>query len=259
MAYPPWLDPYDAEPFAAFSTSHIVVMIIIFSLVILLFLFRHRLRSMSERLRRLVRISLAGFMISCEIVLQIWYVYGGVWSLQTSLPLELCSLSLLLSTLLLLTRKKWLFSALLFSGIAGALMAIVTPNLGYAFAHFRFIQFFVAHAMIILALLYMTWVEQLRPGWRSVAGSMIFVNIAALVVYGLDVLLDANYMFLRDKPGTPSVLDMLGPYPVYILGEEVLALVLFSLLHLMLFAIPEWLKRISGKKEKHQPQTYSKN
>ncbi|MDP9700705.1 putative integral membrane protein (TIGR02206 family) [Paenibacillus intestini] len=258
MAYPPWLDPYDAEPFAAFSTSHIASMIIIFVLVILLFLFRHRLRFMSERSSRTVRIGLAGFMVSCEIVLQIWYVYGGIWSLQTSLPLELCSLSLLLSALLLLTRQKWLFSALLFSGIAGALMAIITPNLGYAFAHFRFIQFFVAHAMIILALLYMTWVEQLRPGWRSVADSMIFVNIAALVVYGLDVLLDANYMFLRHKPDTPSVLDMLGPYPVYILGEEVLALVLFSLLYLMLFAIPEWLKRISGKKEK-QPQTYSKN
>ncbi|WP_145333169.1 TIGR02206 family membrane protein [Paenibacillus xylanexedens] len=258
MAYPPWLDPYDAEPFAAFSTSHIVAMIIIFALVILLFLFRHRLRFMSERSSRLMRIGLAGFMIGCEIVLQFWYVYGGIWSLQTSLPLELCSLSLLLSALLLLTRQRWLFSALLFSGIAGALMAIVTPNLGYAFAHFRFIQFFVAHAMIILALLYMTWVEQLRPGWRSVAGSMIFVNIVALVVYGLDVLLDANYMFLRHKPGTPSVLDMLGPYPVYILGEEVLALVLFSLLYMVLFAIPEWLKRASGKKEK-QPQTYSKN
>ncbi|KAA8783245.1 TIGR02206 family membrane protein [Paenibacillus amylolyticus] len=258
MAYPPWLDPYDAEPFAAFSTSHISSMIIIFALVILLFLYRHRLRFMSERSSRFMRIGLAGFMIGCEIVLQIWYVYGGIWSLRTSLPLELCSLSLLLSALLLLTRKKWLYSALLFSGIAGALMAIVTPNLGYAFAHFRFIQFFVAHAMIILALLYMTWVEQIRPGWRSVAGSMIFVNIAALVVYGIDVLLDANYMFLRHKPGTPSVLDMLGPYPVYILGEEVLALVLFSLLYLVLFVIPEWLKRISGKKVK-QTQMHSKS
>ncbi|MGQ8870803.1 YwaF family protein [Paenibacillus sp. TSA_86.1] len=243
MAYPPWIDPYDAEPFAAFSTSHIVSMIIIAALVILLFLFRDRLRFMSERTSRLVRNGLAGFMIGCEIVLQLWYVYGGIWSLQTSLPLELCSLSLLLSALLLLTRKRWLYSALLFAGIAGALMAIVTPNLGYAFAHFRFIQFFVAHAMIILALLYMTWVEQLRPGWRSVAGSMIFVNIAALVVYVVDVLLGANYMFLRHKPSTPSVLDMLGPYPIYILGEELLALVLFSLLYLLLFVIPEWLKR----------------
>ena len=157
------------------------------------------------------------------------------------------SVIVIISAIIADTQKMAVF-CFAFSGIAGALMAIVTPNLGYAFAHFRFIQFFVAHAMIILALLYMTWVEQLRPSWKSVAGSMIFVNIAALVVYGVDIQLGANYMFLRHKPSTPSILDMLGPYPVYILGEEVLALVLFSLLYLMLFAIPEWLKRISGKR-----------
>ncbi|CAI6081805.1 hypothetical protein PAECIP112173_03330 [Paenibacillus sp. JJ-100] len=258
MNYPPWLDPYDAEPFVAFSTSHIVTMIIIAALLVLLFIFRHQLRSRSARTRRKMRIGLAGFMVSCEIVLQCWYMYGEIWSLQTSLPLELCSLSLLLSALLLLTRSRWLYSALIFSGIAGALMAIVTPNLGYDFAHFRFIQFFVAHAMIILALLYMTWIEQLRPGWRSVAGSMIFVNIAALLVYIVDVALGANYMFLRHKPSTPSVIDMLGPYPIYILGEEVLALILFSLLYVLFFAIPERLRRISGKQEE-QPRIQSKS
>ncbi|WP_336759182.1 YwaF family protein [Paenibacillus sp. USHLN196] len=239
MAYPPWLDPYDAELFILFSTSHIVTISGIAVLIVLLFLLRHRLRLWSERARRTLRIVLACIMFGCEIVLQLWYIYGGIWSLQTSLPLELCSLSLLLSGVLLLTRCRWLHSALLFAGIAGALMAILTPNLGYAYAHFRFIQFFVAHACIILALLYMTWVEQLRPSWRSVAGSMIFVNVAALFVYIVDILLDANYMFLRFKPSTPSVLDMLGPYPMYILGEEVLALVLFSLMYVLLFAIPD--------------------
>jgi len=242
MAYPPWLDPYDAEPFILFSSSHIVSISVITALIVLMFLLRHHLRSWSERARRILRIVLACIMFTCEIVLQLWYVYGGIWSLQTSLPLELCSLSLLLSALLLLTRSRLLHSALLFAGIAGALMAILTPNLGYAYAHFRFIQFFVAHACIILALLYMTWVEQLRPSWRSVAGSMIFVNVAALIVYVVDVMLDANYMFLRHKPSTSSVLDMLGPYPMYILGEEILALVLFSLMYILLFAIPDRLK-----------------
>lgn len=239
MAYPQWLDPYDAEPFMLFSTSHLWAISLIAALIISMFLFRNWLCSLSSHKRRAIRMTMACVMFGCEIVLQLWYVYGGVWSLQTSLPLELCSLSLLLSALLLLTRSRLLHSALLFAGIAGALMAIVTPNLGYGYAHFRFIQFFAAHACIILALLYMTWVEQLRPSWRTVVGSMIFVNVAALVVYVVDVLVDANYMFLRHKPNTPSVLDMLGPYPLYILGEEVLAVVMFSLMYVLLFAIPE--------------------
>ncbi|MEC0123610.1 YwaF family protein [Paenibacillus pabuli] len=239
MVFPQWLDPYDAEPFMLFSTSHLWAIGLTAALIILMFLLRNGLRSLSPNIRRIIRMTMACFMFGCEGVLQFWYVYGGVWSLQTSLPLELCSLSLLLSALLLLNRSRWLHSALLFAGIAGALMAIVTPNLGYAYPHFRFIQFFVAHASIILALLYMTWVEQMRPSWKSVLGSMLFVNMAALFVYAMDVLLDANYMFLRHKPDTPSVLDMLGPYPLYILGEEVLAIVIFSLMYLLLFAIPE--------------------
>lgn len=239
MEYPQWLDPYDAEPFILLSTSHIWAISLITASIVLMFLLRNWLRSWSAGKRRTFRVALACVMFGCEIVLQLWYVYGGVWSLQTSLPLELCSLSLLLSALLLLTRSRLLHSALLFAGIAGALMAIVTPNLGYGYAHFRFIQFFTAHACIILALLYMTWVEQLRPSWRSVAGSMIFVNVAALIVYGADVMLGANYMFLRHKPDTPSVLDMLGPYPMYILGEEMLALLMFSLMYVLLFALPE--------------------
>ncbi|QOS77292.1 TIGR02206 family membrane protein [Paenibacillus sp. JNUCC31] len=239
MTFPQWLDPYDTEPFLLFSTSHLWAISLTAVLIILMFLLRNWLRSLSPNTRRIIRITMACVMFGCESVLQLWYVYGGVWSLQTSLPLELCSLSLLLAALLLLVRSRLLHSALLFAGIAGALMAIVTPNLGYAYAHFRFIQFFAAHACIILALFYMTWVEQMRPSWKSVLGSMIFVNMAALIVYGVDVLLNANYMFLRHKPNTPSVLDMLGPYPLYILGEELLAIVIFSLMYLLIFAIPE--------------------
>ncbi|MCM3174378.1 TIGR02206 family membrane protein [Paenibacillus sp. MER 99-2] len=238
MAFPSWLDPYDAEPFIFFSKSHLWAMAYIAVGLLLVYLFRNTFIATSDRTRRNIRISLALFMFGCEIVLQAWYIYGGVWSLQTSLPLELCSLSLLLSGVVLLTRSRLLHSALLFAGIAGALMAIVTPNLGYGYPHFRFIQFFTAHACIILALLYMTWVEQLRPTWRSVVASMVFVNVAALVVYIMDVILDANYMFLRHKPDTASVLDLLGPYPVYIIGEEILALVMFSLMYGLFFAIP---------------------
>lgn len=70
MAYPPWLDPYDAEPFILFSTSHIVSISVITALIVLMFLLRHHLRSWSERARRILRIVLACIMFASEIVLQ---------------------------------------------------------------------------------------------------------------------------------------------------------------------------------------------
>jgi hypothetical integral membrane protein (TIGR02206 family) len=161
-----------------------------------------------------------------------------IWDVQTSLPLELCSVTLLLSILMLIFRSRWLYPIILFAGIGGALQAVLTPNLAYAFPHYRFIHFFVAHSAIILAALYMTWIEGLKPTWKSVGGAMLFLNGLALIVWIVDDALGANYMFLAGKPSTPSILDVLGPYPLYILAEEAIALLFFSLLMLLFEVLP---------------------
>ena len=48
---------------------------------------------------------------------------------------------------------------------------------------------------------------------------------STIVAAAANGLLDANYMFLCAPPPTGSVLDYLGPWPWYIVGEELLALV----------------------------------
>jgi hypothetical integral membrane protein (TIGR02206 family) len=54
---------------------------------------------------------------------------------------------------------------------------------------------------------------------------------AALAAVG-NALTGGNYMFLRERPETPSLLDYLGPWPWYILSAALLALALFALLDL---------------------------
>jgi hypothetical integral membrane protein (TIGR02206 family) len=236
-----WLDAQSGEIFQAFSPPHLLWIGIIAAVVWLLFILRHHIRTRNG-LRALLRWLLAAVLLLSEVCLHLWYIHQQVWDASQTLPLELCSITLLLSIVMLATRSRLLYQFLFFAGIAGAIQAVITPNLAYAFPHFRFIQFFVAHGAIILASLYMTWVEGYRPTWKSVGLAMLFLNVCALVVWIADVLLDANYMFLRGKPDTPSLLDMLGPYPYYILVEEVVAFVFFSCM-LLLF------KLLSGRRE----------
>ncbi|MNW54785.1 Integral membrane protein [compost metagenome] len=135
-----------------------------------------------------------------------------------------------------------LYHFLFFAGMCGALQAVLTPNLFYGYPHFRFLEFYIAHLAIILAPLYMTWVEEYRPSWRSIGWTMLFLNVLAVAVGALNVILGSNYMFLRHKPDTPSLLDLLGPYPYYLLVEEGIALVMFAAVYAIFFVIPKKLR-----------------
>ena len=46
------------------------------------------------------------------------------------------------------------------------------------------------------------------------------LNVLAAVVFTVNLVTGGNYMFLRIKPTTGSLLDYLGPYPWYILSLE---------------------------------------
>ncbi|GAB6926071.1 TIGR02206 family membrane protein [Paenibacillus sp. JCM 10914] len=199
----------------------------------------------------MIKYGLLTALVLPEASLHLWYVVTGIWNPATSLPLELCSITLFLSIILLVTNKPALYPLVFFAGIGGAMQAILTPNLGYPFPHFRFFHFFIVHIAIILTALYMTWIRGYRPTWRSIAWTMVFLNIAALLVGLVNLALGSNYMFLMRKPDTPSLLDLLGPHPVYIMVEELIALSLFVLMHTFFFVIPHHIRR------KRESRTYS--
>ncbi len=224
-------------------------------LVLILSLFMGRkIIASTPALRRSIKWTLVTALLIPEICLQIWYVSTGIWDRTTSLPLELCSLTMLFSAVMLMTNSRKLYPLMYFAGIGGALQAVLTPSLDFPFPHLRFFHFFVSHVAIILAPLYMTWIQKYRPSWKSIGWTMLFLNMAALVVGLINLALNSNYMFLMRKPNTPSLLDLLGPHPFYIFAEELIALLLFIIMFSLFFAIPDHFKKIR-KKRKHLHET----
>ncbi|OPA73245.1 hypothetical protein BVG16_29640 [Paenibacillus selenitireducens] len=219
-----------SELFHMYSSSHVIWIIIFVMMAWMLWRFRHRIRT-STATQRVLRYSLIGMLILPEGIRYLWYTVEGYWDIRVHLPLELCSISLYLSIIMLITRNYLLYQIMVFAGVGGAMQALLTPNLEYAFPHFIYFHFFICHLAIILASLYMTWVEQFRPRLKSIGITMIFLNILAVVVGTINYILQSNYMFLRHKPNTASILDWLGPYPYYLLVEELFALTVFLLLY----------------------------
>lgn len=215
--------------FEMFSAAHFGALAILVAAIICIIVFRKRMRV--PRLNKMVRVGLAILLICCEISLQLSYILNDNWGVG-SLPFQLCSLMLLVSAVVLLWNPKSLYDALFFLGSMGALQALLTPNLDEAFPHFRYFQFFIAHIGIVSAALFIVVVERYRPTFFSVVKAQLWLHVFAIPAAITNVASGkTNFMFLAEKPGTASLLDMLGPWPWYLLQLELIAFVIFLLLY----------------------------
>jgi hypothetical integral membrane protein (TIGR02206 family) len=91
---------------------------------------------------------------------------------------------------------------------------------------------------VVATLIYLVAASVTRPARGALWRALLGVNVYALVVGGFNAIFGTNYMYLCRKPEGASLLDWLGPWPWYLLGGEIAALALFSLLALP-FRYPE--------------------
>jgi hypothetical integral membrane protein (TIGR02206 family) len=214
--------------FELFSVSHLLAIGVSILLISLFYLIRNWTKYVKSPLRFVLIVMLVG----SEVSFQYWYIINDRWDMSINLPFQLCSLSLYLCTVMLLTRSFKIFEISFFVSMTGAFVAILTPELFFGFPHFRFFQFFTAHIAIVLSCLYMVWVVGYKPNFTSVLKSLAALNIIAFMVFLVNLAIGANYMFLMHKPVNASPIDLLGPYPWYIFSLEAVAFILFFILYL---------------------------
>lgn len=214
-----------------YSTPHIAAMLIIVLFCAVLIVYGNRFNT--ERSRKAFRYAFAAFIALQQLSLYVWYTAAGEWSAEVTLPIQLCDLSVFLSVAVLLTKRQLISELLYYWGLAGATQAILTPDIGsYTWPHFVFYQFFISHGVILLTCLYMIIVEKFRPSSRSVLRTLIITNLYGILILFVNRLTGGNYLFLSNKPVGGSLLDLLGPWPWYLLSLEAVALILFTLLYL---------------------------
>jgi hypothetical integral membrane protein (TIGR02206 family) len=221
----------DLVPFTFYSTSHLVSLAVIAAACA----FTLGWRGLRERprLANVIRHALAALLLMLDIALHVWYIAAGQWDPSWTLPLHLCSLTLILSFIMLWTRSYRLFEFNYFAGIGGAMQALLTPAaILSGYPHFTFFYFFIAHGGIIVANLFMIAAYGYRPRRSSIWRTLLWLNLLLIPVGLVNCLTGGNYMFIAYKPEDPSLLDLLGPWPWYILSMEGVAFVMCVLLYL---------------------------
>ncbi|TCP27073.1 putative integral membrane protein (TIGR02206 family) [Scopulibacillus darangshiensis] len=224
---------YKGEQFHLFSKEHLITLLIIGLLGVMLLIFRVLLRH--RGLGECIRYLLAFLLLATEVCLQIWYVSSGAWSVRYALPLQLSDITVLLTIIMLLTRSANLFKFLYFAGLGSAIQAMLTPDLGiYSFPHFRYIEFFVSHGGAFLSILFMAAVERYHVSIRSLWITVLIVDIYGAIVFFVNRMIDANYLYIMKKPKGHSILDFLGPWPWYMLSLEAVMIIIFFILYALL-------------------------
>jgi len=164
-----------------------------------------------------------------------WWVYllgGGVpgSKLAQSLPLQLCDVAIFIAAAALWTRNQLLVEVTYFWGIAGTLQALLTPDLPQHFPSYPYWQYYVAHGGVVAAALLLVVGMQIRPRRWAVARVAGLTVAYAAFVFVVDLVTLSDYMYLRTKPSSATLLDVLGPWPVYILSASLIGIALFAIL-----------------------------
>ena len=227
---------YRGPAFELFGLSHVAALFVLFLSNVLLTQFKNA----DDRTKKFIRWVLALTLWGNEIAWHIWNVAVGKWTLQTMLPLHLCSVLVWMGALMLVTKNYRIYEFMYLMGIGGAIQALATPDLGiYGFPHFRFFQAFLSHGLIITSAIYMTVVEGFRPTWKSLWRVFVWMNIYVVIVFFINSAIGSNYLMINRKPDTPSLIDLLPPWPIYILYMEAIGAATILLLYLP-FAIQDW-------------------
>jgi hypothetical integral membrane protein (TIGR02206 family) len=214
--------------FRLFGPAHLFILASVIFLAAILALIQRTLLPGTK----LLRLSLAGALLADSVVFYGYQITHGQFTFPNHLPLELCDASLCLVIIALFTLNRTIYDLAYYGALAGATMALLTPNLWEPFPSFGTVQFFIAHGLIVTGALFLAWSRQARPQPGSVVRAMVGLNVFAACVGTFDYFFKTDYMYLRAKPQNASLLDCLGTWPWYLLAAEAVALIVFSLLYL---------------------------
>lgn len=201
--------------FSAYGLSHWVVLAITVLGALALVLAG---RWASDAVGRGCAWGLASVIVALNVTMQVWAFDPA--HPAVSLPLQISDLAPYAGAVALVTRRHWAAALTYYWGITLSTQALLTPVLNAPdFPGVEFTAFFAIHVLVVWAAVFLTWGLGWRPTWSSYRFALAATVCWAAVVFVINLRTGSNYGFLNRKPSTGSVLDLLGPWPWYLLPE----------------------------------------
>jgi hypothetical integral membrane protein (TIGR02206 family) len=217
--------------FVAYGPSHLVVLGL-FAMGAA-FLVRVGRRQTETQARLLGRV-FAVLIVAAFLVALVYKLVRP--NLDTSVPLQLCDIAELTAAYALWSQRHWAFVLTYYWCLVLSSQALITPDVGTPdegapdFPHHLFVTFFTLHVLVVSAAIYLTWGRGMRPRWCDYRLVVTATLAWAAFTFTFNAIGGTNYGYLNRKPPTASLLDVLGPWPVYLLTEVAIVLIVWALM-----------------------------
>jgi hypothetical integral membrane protein (TIGR02206 family) len=177
-------------------------------------------------------------------------ILAGTFDLKRHLPVHFCHFAALMAPLVLAFGSYRVYEILYFWAFSGVLQAVLTPATIGAFPHCDFFRFWIIHTGILLSVVYATAVYGMRPTASSLVRAFVALVVFFLCAIPVNVAFDANYFWLCGKPARPTLLDYLGPWPLYMFPVALIALAQFAVALMPIYV----LRRFGRMEESDDPR-----
>tara|TARA_B100000767_G_scaffold70023_1_gene66638 strand:- start:3728 stop:4465 length:738 start_codon:yes stop_codon:yes gene_type:complete len=230
-------------PFVLFGTIHLFSLALIFLIVIGLPYAANR----SSNVKKDFITKAIAFLLLLHAVAspyQQLFILENPYHWKEVLPFHMCDFSEIILAWFLLGGPKILFNLAYFWGIAGATMALLTPDVLVG-GDLDYILFFAGHGMIVIGVFYAILALGNLPTLKD-THQVILITIFILlpIIYGINVILGdfapygidpggvTNYWYLMAKPDGESLLDLFPPPPGHIVPSLMITVSIFYLIYL---------------------------
>ncbi len=151
--------------------------------------------------------TVAFLVVADEIFKDIMLIIGGRYDVGY-LPLHLCSINILLVAIHAWKPSKLLGGFLYTVCIPGALAALLFPTwTSLPILNFMHLHSFTVHILLAMYPIVLAINGELLPNIKQLHKYLLLLVILAIPIYGINLLLDTNFMFLMSAdPGNPLYL-----------------------------------------------------
>lgn len=182
-----------------FTPLHLSILAVFF---VLMFIGIRYYKNKDASVRQRFLLIIAFLIPTLEFIRILWVLSLGIEELIPSalLPFQLCGLMSVFVPWAVISRKPILLELVYVGGIAGAGMALLTPDCTmYPLLSLQFIQSMLIHGFIFFAGWYLILVEKYRPSIKNLPRLVGVMTLLALFVTPFNLMLQhqqANYFFL---------------------------------------------------------------